>query len=88
MVLIRPEMVFSRRLLEVTAEGMMAVLSNIGYAFAEVTPIPTIDREKRTVAINFLVEPGQRVYVRRIMFKGNSRTSDEVLRRAAAVLKK
>jgi len=81
LLLIKPDTVFSRRLLELTAESMMAVLSNIGYAFAEVTPIPRVDRENRTVAVNFFINPGQRVYVRRILFRGNTRTSDEVIRR-------
>ena len=56
-------------------------LSNIGYAFAQVNPMPNIDRDKRTVGVNFQVEPGPRVNVRRIVFKGNTRTADEVLRR-------
>jgi hypothetical protein len=40
-----------------------------------------IDREANTVAFTFFVDPGQRVYVRRISFTGNSNTDDEVLRR-------
>ncbi|MFC4728505.1 outer membrane protein assembly factor BamA [Coralloluteibacterium thermophilus] len=81
LVLVAPEQRFSRRLLEVTSDRIVSVLANVGYAFAEVHPIPEIDREARTVAINFNVQPGPRVYVRRIEFKGNERTSDEVLRR-------
>ncbi len=81
LVLSREGQTFSRRLLELTAETVIAVLSNVGYAFANVTPIPTVNREKRTVDINFFVEPGKRVYVRRIVYKGNTRTSDEVIRR-------
>jgi outer membrane protein insertion porin family len=81
LVIVRPGDTFSRRLLEATSDAMIAVLGNVGYAFANVTPIPEVDREKRTVKINFYVEPGQRVYVRRILFKGNTRTADEVLRR-------
>ena len=73
--------VFSRQKLEKSAQQMTAVLANIGYAFAQVTPIPSIDREKRTVGINFFVNPGKRVYVRRIVFKGNLVTQDEVMRR-------
>lgn len=72
---------FSRRMLEFSADAMTNTLANIGYAFASVNPVPTIDRENRTVAINFVVDPGKRVHVRRIQFKGNTRTSDEVLRR-------
>jgi outer membrane protein insertion porin family len=73
--------VYSRAKVERTTELISAVLGNIGYAFAEVTPIPAIDAEAREVGITFLVTPGKRVYVRRVVFKGNTRTEDEVLRR-------
>ena len=81
LIVTRDGEVFSRQKLERSAQQMTAVLANIGYAFAQVTPIPTINRENRTVGINFFVNPGKRVYVRRIMFKGNHVTQDEVLRR-------
>ncbi len=78
---IKPGNIFSRGLLELATDAIVARLSNIGYAFAQVNPVPTIDREKRTVGINMQVQPGPRVNVRRIVFKGNSRTADQVLRR-------
>ncbi|WP_454832892.1 outer membrane protein assembly factor BamA [Pseudoxanthomonas wuyuanensis] len=81
LVIVKPEQTFSRVLLELTSDSITATLGNIGHAFAQVNPIPTVDRDKRTVAINFQVVPGPRVNVRRIVFKGNARTSDEVLRR-------
>lgn len=80
-VLIKPEMTFSRALLEFSSDQISATLSNIGYAFAQVNVIPEVDRENRKVAINLQVVPGPRVSVRRIVFKGNARTADEVLRR-------
>src|SRR5690606_8316275 len=52
-----------------------------GYAFSNVNPSPTIDRERREVALNFMVDPGRRIYVRRINVAGNIRTQDEVVRR-------
>ncbi|HMM66378.1 MAG TPA: outer membrane protein assembly factor BamA [Dokdonella sp.] len=73
--------IFSRRQVEQSADAMTSALANIGYAFAEVNPIPEIDREKREVGLNFQVVPGKRVYVRRITFKGNLHTEDQVLRR-------
>ncbi len=81
LVLVKPEQTFSRALLEITSDSIVATLSNIGYAFAQVNPIPDIDRENRTVSINLQIVPGPRVNVRRVVFKGNTRTSDEVLRR-------
>lgn len=80
-VLIKSGQTFSRTLLELTSDSIIAALGNIGYAFAEVNTVPELDREKRTVGINLQVVPGPRVTVRQIRFKGNTRTTDEVLRR-------
>ena len=73
--------VFSRRNMEQSVENISALLSNVGYAFANVNPIPQIDRDNLTVDINYYVDPGKRVYIRRIVFVGNTGTKDEVLRR-------
>lgn len=78
---IRPGATFSRAALELGTKAISLRLANIGYAFARVNPVPTLDRDKRTVAIDFQIQPGPRVTVRRIIFKGNSRTADPVLRR-------
>ena len=72
---------FSRRLLEMSQDSISAQLGNIGYSSAQITPVPTVDRANKTIAIDLKVAPGPRVTVRRISFKGNNRTSDEVLRR-------
>jgi outer membrane protein insertion porin family len=81
MVYLKQGQIFNRRLLELSSDAITATLGNIGYAFAQVNPIPTLDREKRTVGVNLQIVPGPRVNVRRIAFKGNTRTADEVLRR-------
>ena len=81
LVFLKEGKTFSRKLLEVTSDAITNTLSNIGYAFAQVNPIPQLDRDKHTVAIDLQVVPGPRVNVRHILFKGNARTSDEVLRR-------
>jgi outer membrane protein insertion porin family len=81
MVALREGVVFSRALVELTTNGITSTLSNIGYAKAEVTPIPEVDRANHIVNLNFVVKPGPRVSVRRIVFKGNASTADEVLRR-------
>lgn len=52
-----------------------------GYAYPEVRAIPEIDEETNEVDLVFSVDPGQRVYVNRVQFRGNSVTEDEVLRR-------
>jgi len=72
---------FSRKEATETADRIEAALSDIGYAFAEVTPAPEVDEDGKTVSINFFVDPGKRTYVRRINFTGNSATNDDTLRR-------
>lgn len=52
-----------------------------GYAFANINPVPDINREEGTVDLTYYVDPGSRVYVRRINISGNYRTDDEVIRR-------
>ena len=81
LVLVKPDQIFSRRLLEISSDTITATLGNVGYAFAQVNAIPDVDREAKTVGINMQVVPGPRVNVRRVVFKGNTRTGDEVLRR-------
>jgi len=81
LIVIQPNEIFSRKKVEQSVENITAVLSNIGYAFANVNPITDVDRVGRLVAINFFVDPGKRVYVRQVQFKGNSKSKDEVLRR-------
>ncbi|MGV3653730.1 MAG: outer membrane protein assembly factor BamA [Noviherbaspirillum sp.] len=56
-------------------------MGDFGYAFANVNANPQINREKKEVAFTVLIDPGKRVYVRRINVTGNTRTRDEVIRR-------
>jgi outer membrane protein insertion porin family len=72
---------FNRGAIEASTDAIKGILANIGYAFAKVTPIPKLDKDKRTADLTLFIEPGKRVYVRRVVFQGNTRTEDEVLRR-------
>ncbi|MGH8104833.1 MAG: outer membrane protein assembly factor BamA, partial [Arenimonas sp.] len=81
LLLVKEGDTFSRSRLEFTSDSITSTLGNIGYAFAKVNPVPEINRENKTIGINFVVEPGPRVQVRRIRYSGNTRTADEVLRR-------
>ncbi|MCU0766191.1 MAG: outer membrane protein assembly factor BamA [Gammaproteobacteria bacterium] len=72
---------FSRKRVVESAERVTRKLGDQGYAFANVNPSPQVDEEKKTVELTYFVDPGKRVYVRRITFKGNAKTRDEVLRR-------
>lgn len=72
---------FSRRHTTKTSENISRQLGNNGYAFANVNVVPEVIEGKKEVNLTFFVDPGKRVYVRRINYTGNTRTRDEVLRR-------
>lgn len=80
-VLTRKGSVFSRKLMTETGKFITDRLGNEGYAFANVNPIPKSSPEDKTVSVTYFIDPGQRVYVRRVNFTGNTKTRDEVLRR-------
>ena len=79
--LLKPEQTFSQVLMTTTSDYITRRLGNEGYTFAEVRGIPEPNQEDNTVKVVFFMEPGKRVYVRRIDFRGNTKSSDEVLRR-------
>ncbi len=81
LVTMKPGDVFSRKRLNESTKRIGDRLGNDGFAFANVNAAPEIDKEKRTVSFTFLVDPGRKVYVRRINVTGNTRTKDEVVRR-------
>src|SRR5258705_2660603 len=78
---LKPGDVFSREKLAASTKAIGERLGNDGYAFANANAIPNVDKEKRTVAFNIVIDPGRRVYVRRIDVAGNAKTRDEVVRR-------
>ena len=81
LVTVKPGEVFSRAALTESTKAISDRLGNDGYAFANVNAQPEIDKEKRQVAFTLFIDPGRRVYVRRVNVTGNTRTRDEVVRR-------
>ncbi len=81
LIKIKPGDTFSRKNITQAAQKISDRLGEEGYAFANVNTAPELDDAHNQVGLVFNVDPGNRVYVRRITFKGNSKTQDEVLRR-------
>jgi outer membrane protein insertion porin family len=81
LILLRPGQTYSGELQEASNKRISDRLASFGYAFANVTANPEINREKREVAFTFLVDPGKRAYVRHMTISGNTITRDEVIRR-------
>ncbi|HLS51742.1 MAG TPA: outer membrane protein assembly factor BamA [Burkholderiaceae bacterium] len=78
---IKPGETFSAAKTNASIEAITDYLGSLGYAFANVNPNPELDRDNHEADITFYVDPGRRVYVRRIQIGGNTRTRDVVVRR-------
>lgn len=81
LVKVKPGESYSRERLTESTKAIGDRLGNEGYAFANVNAAPEVDKDKHQVAFTIFVDPGRRVYVRRINVTGNSKTRDEVVRR-------
>lgn len=80
-ILVQEGKSFSQALVTNTEKLLTTRLGNEGYNFAKVKGIPEINDETHRADIKFFVDPGKRTYVHRIGFSGNTRSSDEILRR-------
>jgi len=81
LIKIQPGDVFSREKLTETTKLIGDRLGKDGYAFANVNAVPELNKEKQEAKFTFFIDPGRRVYVRRINVTGNTKTRDEVVRR-------
>jgi len=78
---VKPGDTFNAERVNAVSKRMTDRLSALGYAFGTANAVPDTNRDKREVAFTYLVDPGRRVYVRRVNIAGNSRTRDDVIRR-------
>ncbi|HAK90590.1 MAG TPA: outer membrane protein assembly factor BamA [Massilia timonae] len=81
LIVLQPGKTYVGDLQEATNKLIADRLGTFGYAFANVTANPELNREKREVAFTFFVDPGKRAYVRHMNISGNTVTRDEVIRR-------
>jgi len=71
---------------DTTIGKLTDIVGELGYAFVDVRPQPSIDREQDIIAITYEIREGPRVYVERIDIRGNVRTRDKVIRREFRVV--
>lgn len=72
---------FSGALIEQIIRDITVFMGNQGYAFVSVSPVVTKDPKTKRVSIVFDVKEGPKAYIEKIVFQGNDRTRDHVLRR-------
>jgi outer membrane protein insertion porin family len=79
LVILEPGDVFSQEKITFSSDMIARALGSEGFTYANVNAIPT-PHEDNTASVTFYIDPGKRTYVRRINFRGNVSTRDEVLR--------
>ncbi|QKM65095.1 outer membrane protein assembly factor BamA [Polynucleobacter tropicus] len=72
---------YSSALLTQSTKAIADVLGAYGYAFATINPQPDIRRDLSEVDVTLVIDPGRRVYVRKVEISGNAKTRDMVIRR-------
>ncbi len=72
---------YNASLIEESIQNLTFEAGRLGYAFVDIRPKVTRDRENRLIDLVFNVREGPRVYVDRIDIVNNVRTLDKVVRR-------
>ncbi len=72
---------FSRKTVSASRIKIANHYADAGYAFAEVRPVYETDEAAHVVNTVFVIDPKQRVYVRKVEIVGNLHTRDQVIRR-------
>ncbi|WP_096672436.1 outer membrane protein assembly factor BamA [Polynucleobacter meluiroseus] len=81
LITLKPGDTYSSAKLTESTKAIAGILGSYGYAFANVNPQPDIRRELAEVDLTLVVDPGRRVYVRKVEITGNAKTRDIVIRR-------
>lgn len=77
----RPGRLYRARDVQETITEISKRVAAKGYPFARVTPRGNRNFQNNTIAVDYLVDQGERAYVERIEIRGNTRTRDYVIRR-------
>lgn len=72
---------YSREKIRQTIELLRLLWGEFGYIYAEIEPSIEPDDSTKTVSLAFFSELGPKIFLNRIMIKGNQKTRDKVIRR-------
>lgn len=78
---LRPGMLWSREAVRNTMERLRSVWGEYGYIYADVQPTVVPNDEKKTIALSFKSDLGNKMMANRISIVGNEKTLDKVIRR-------
>ncbi|EPR37475.1 Outer membrane protein assembly factor yaeT [Desulfovibrio sp. X2] len=72
---------FDRSVLRDDLHRLNEFYANFGYAFAKTEVQSEVDRDAKRINITYEIQKEQKVYIRRVLVEGNSKTRENVIRR-------
>jgi outer membrane protein insertion porin family len=72
---------FGSEALQKNMAGIQDFYRDRGYAYIQVQPATNVDVNAKTIDINFVIQPGNKIHIERIDVVGNTKTRDRVIRR-------
>lgn len=72
---------YSKEKIRIAINAIKSALGIRGYMYPNINPKMKIDRQKKTIGIEFFIDNGKEVYVKNIAIKGNKKIRENVLRR-------
>ena len=77
--------IYSTKYREKAVEDIREAYNDIGYLYAQVMPVESLDPKRKLVNVTFNISEGEVVYLHRLNIKGNTYTKDKVIRRELLV---
>ncbi len=72
---------FDRSVMREDMLNLSDFYTDFGYAFADADADMDVDRENRLVNVTYVMDKGEKIYIRRVHIEGNTKTRDNVIRR-------
>ncbi len=80
-LIIKNQQFFSQQRITASSDVIVAILGREGYGLANVNTIYNYNDDEGTIDVSFFVRPGQKTYIRKINFVGNTKSVHTALRR-------
>ena len=85
LVKLETEDIYSTKYREKAVEDIREAYNDIGYLYAQIMPVESLDPKRKLVNVTFNISEGEVVYLHRLDIKGNTYTKDKVIRRELLV---
>lgn len=73
--------IYSTKIREKSVEDIGEAYRNIGYLYAQIQPVESLDPKNKRVNVTYSVLEGEVAFLHRLEFRGNNYTKDKVIRR-------